>query len=64
MHFKVRLRLKTTRFDHGLFDRVATVMAYLSEPEAGGNTVFPQLGLGVKPEVKRKMKCHKIIAEL
>ena len=30
---------------------MATVMAYLSEPEAGGRTIFPQLGLGVKPEV-------------
>ena len=26
-------------------------MAYLSEPEAGGRTIFPQLGLTVKPEV-------------
>ncbi len=29
--------------------RVATVMAYLSQVEAGGATVFPNLGIGVRP---------------
>ena len=31
-------------------------MAYLSEPEAGGRTIFPQLGLTVKPEVRSQTK--------
>ena len=30
-------------------ERLATVMMYLSSPAQGGRTVFPQLGLSVRP---------------
>ena len=32
-------------------ERLATAMLYLSTVQWGGNTVFPQLGLSVTPEV-------------
>ena len=31
--------------------RFATFMVYLSSPEFGGNTIFPQAGISVKPEI-------------
>ena len=32
-----------------LLDRLVTFMLYLNGPEAGGNTVFSQAGISVKP---------------
>ena len=31
-------------------ERVATFMMFLSSPGQGGSTIFPQLGLSIKPE--------------
>ena len=31
-------------------DRIATIMAYISDVQAGGFTAFPMLGLSMKPE--------------
>ena len=35
-------------------ERLCTLMVYLTSPEDGGNTVFPQIGLSVTPEVEKK----------
>ena len=35
-------------------ERLCTLMVYLTSPEDGGNTVFPQIGLSVTPEVERR----------
>ena len=32
-------------------ERLMTGMVYLSDVELGGNTVFPQIGLAVRPQV-------------
>ena len=31
-------------------ERLSTVMMYLSTPEEGGRTVFPQIGVSVRPQ--------------
>ena len=35
-------------------ERIMTGMVYLSDVEVGGNTVFPQIGVAVKPQVRIK----------
>ena len=37
-------------------ERLLTLMVYLTAPEDGGNTVFPQIGLSVTPEVGTREK--------
>ncbi len=39
-----------SRLQNRFLYRIVTFLGYLSEPESGGRTVFPQLGLSVKPE--------------
>lgn len=39
-------------------ERLCTLMVYLTSPEDGGNTVFPQIGLSVTPEVESRNKAE------
>ena len=39
-------------------ERLATAMLYLSSLQWGGNTVFPQLGVSVTPEVGGVIRYH------
>jgi len=39
-----------TRFEEWLGNRIATVIFYLSDVQAGGRTVFNKLGVGSSPE--------------
>ena len=43
-------------------ERLATAMLYLSTVQWGGNTVFPQLGLSVTPEVGAVIMIMVILA--
>ena len=42
-------------------ERLCTLMVYLTSPEDGGNTVFPQIGLSVTPEVESRRKKNNCI---
>ena len=44
-------------------ERLCTLMVYLTSPEDGGNTVFPQIGLSVTPEVENRSKREFILTD-
>ena len=45
-------------------ERLCTLMVYLTSPEDGGNTVFPQLGLSVTPEVETRNRTEIILTNI
>lgn len=48
-HFDFARKEETKAFESTIGNRVATALFYLSQPEAGGATVFPELKLTLYP---------------
>ena len=59
-----RKRKNRNSFDYIQGERLMTFMVYLSDVEAGGHTVFPNLGLSVPPVRGSALFWHTINSEV
>lgn len=59
-HYDFARKEETKAFDANIGNRIATALFYLSQPEAGGATVFPELKLTLYPSKNDAVFWHNL----